>query len=105
MRLVAPFPVGNADELRAGAKSASIAPATSRPMPSREQAERERSLLLLAEDHPINRTVLSLQLALIGFHVDLAEDGQEALAWPSRSKPLPQRAAPRPPTTGTHSTS
>jgi CheY-like chemotaxis protein/HPt (histidine-containing phosphotransfer) domain-containing protein len=47
-------------------------------MPSREQAERERSLVLLAEDHPTNRTVLSLQLALIGFQVDLAQDGQEA---------------------------
>ncbi len=78
MRLVAPMPIGNPDELRTGPEDASMAPATSRPMPSREQAERERSLLLLAEDHPINRTVLSQQLALIGFHVDLAQDGQEA---------------------------
>ena len=77
MRLVVPLAVSDPDELRPGLESASIAPA-SRPMPSREQAERERSLLLLAEDHPTNRTVLSLQLALIGFHVDLAEDGQEA---------------------------
>jgi signal transduction histidine kinase/CheY-like chemotaxis protein/HPt (histidine-containing phosphotransfer) domain-containing protein len=78
MRLVAPLPVGNPDELRADLESAATAPATSRPMPSREQAERERSLLLLAEDHPTNRTVLRQQLTLIGFHVDLAEDGQEA---------------------------
>ncbi len=78
MRLVAPLPVGDPAELRTDLESASTAPATSRPMPSREQAERERSLLLLAEDHPTNRTVLSQQLALIGFHVDLAEDGQEA---------------------------
>ena len=78
MRLVALLPVGNPDELQLDPEGASIVRSTSRPMPSREQAERERSLLLLAEDHPTNRTVLSLQLALIGFHVDLAEDGQEA---------------------------
>jgi two-component system, NarL family, sensor histidine kinase EvgS len=78
MRLVGPLPVGNPDQLRADPEGASIVRATSRPMPSREQAEHERSLLLLAEDHPTNRTVLSLQLALIGFQVDLAEDGQEA---------------------------
>ena len=36
-------------------------PATRRK-PSREEAERERSLVLLAEDHPVNRTVLLHQL-------------------------------------------
>jgi CheY-like chemotaxis protein/HPt (histidine-containing phosphotransfer) domain-containing protein len=51
-----------------------------RPKPAREVAERERSVLLLAEDHPINRRVLVQQLGMIGFHVDTAEDGQEALA-------------------------
>ena len=40
------------------------APPTTRPKPSREQAEREGSLLLLAEDHPVNRTVLTHQLDL-----------------------------------------
>ena len=78
MRLLAPLAVGSPDDLRPGPESVAIAPATSRPMPSREQAKREGSLLLLAEDHPTNRTVLSLQLALIGFHVDLAEDGLDA---------------------------
>jgi Histidine kinase-, DNA gyrase B-, and HSP90-like ATPase len=78
MRLVAPLRVGNPDELRPDLDSASTASATSRPMPSREQSEQEGSLLLLGEDHPTNRTVLRQQLALIGFHVDLAQDGQEA---------------------------
>jgi signal transduction histidine kinase/CheY-like chemotaxis protein len=49
-----------------------------RPKPPREVAEREGSLLLLAEDHPINRRVLSHQLGIIGFHVDTAEDGRQA---------------------------
>ncbi len=50
-----------------------------RPKPSREVAEREGSVVLLAEDHPINRRVLVHQLGIIGFHVDTAEDGQKAL--------------------------
>ncbi len=36
-------------------------------------------MLLLAEDHPVNRQVLMRQLDMIGFHVDVAEDGGVAL--------------------------
>ena len=36
-------------------------------------------MVLLAEDHPINRRVLVHQLGVIGFHVDTAEDGAQAL--------------------------
>jgi signal transduction histidine kinase/CheY-like chemotaxis protein len=50
-----------------------------RPRPARDVAEREGSVLLLAEDHPINRRVLVHQLGIIGFHVDTADDGQAAL--------------------------
>jgi signal transduction histidine kinase/CheY-like chemotaxis protein/HPt (histidine-containing phosphotransfer) domain-containing protein len=50
-----------------------------RSKPARDVAEREGSLLLLAEDHPINRRVLTHQLSIIGFHVDTAADGQAAL--------------------------
>jgi signal transduction histidine kinase/CheY-like chemotaxis protein/HPt (histidine-containing phosphotransfer) domain-containing protein len=77
MRLVVPLPIGNPDEIEAGAGTA-IAQATARPRPSRDQAEREGSLVLLAEDHPVNRTVLGHQLELVGFQFDVAEDGQEA---------------------------
>ncbi len=49
-----------------------------RDKPSRAVAEAEGSLILLAEDHPVNRTVIVQQLDLVGFHVDVAEDGQEA---------------------------
>jgi CheY-like chemotaxis protein/HPt (histidine-containing phosphotransfer) domain-containing protein len=41
-------------------------------------AEQEGSLLLLAEDHPVNRTVIGQQLDAVGFHVDVAEDGEAA---------------------------
>lgn len=50
-----------------------------RALPSREEAEREGSLVLLVEDHPVNRQVLAAQLAAIGFRVDTAADAVEAL--------------------------
>jgi CheY-like chemotaxis protein/HPt (histidine-containing phosphotransfer) domain-containing protein len=50
-----------------------------RRRPSRDVAEREGSVVLLADDHPINRRVLVHQLGMIGFHADTAEDGQKAL--------------------------
>ena len=45
---------------------------------SRQDAERTGAVLLLAEDHPVNQQVLSRQLALVGFHVDVADDGAAA---------------------------
>ncbi|HUR41769.1 MAG TPA: ATP-binding protein [Verrucomicrobiae bacterium] len=50
-----------------------------RRKPDREQARREGSVLLLAEDHPYNRKVLAAQMDLAGFIVDTAEDGPSAL--------------------------
>ena len=55
-------------------------PAQYRRRPSRDEALREGSLLLLAEDHPTNRLVLSQQFGMAGFFIDLAVDGEEALA-------------------------
>ena len=46
---------------------------------SREAAEDEGSLVLLVEDHPVNRQVLAAQLEAIGFRVDTAGDAAEAL--------------------------
>ena len=51
----------------------------SRPLPTPEEAERERSLVLLAEDHPVNRTVLVNQVNAVGFVIETADDGQEAI--------------------------
>ena len=50
-----------------------------RPLPSREEAEREGSVLLLVEDHPINREILTRQLEALGFVTDTAADAEEAL--------------------------
>jgi CheY-like chemotaxis protein/HPt (histidine-containing phosphotransfer) domain-containing protein len=77
--LTVPLAVADAGEVEAatGAIGAGrLVP--KRPKPSRDVAEREGSLVLLAEDHPINRRVLVHQLGIIGFHVDSAEDGRKA---------------------------
>jgi signal transduction histidine kinase len=58
MTLVAPFPTADPSDLRDEPSGMSTAPAMSRRKPTREQAQREGSLLLLAEDHPVNRNVL-----------------------------------------------
>jgi signal transduction histidine kinase/CheY-like chemotaxis protein len=79
MRLTVPLPIGDPADADADGATPAGRRAPSRPKPSRAGAEREGSLVLLAEDHPVNRTVLSHQLDLIGFHVDTAADGTIAL--------------------------
>ncbi len=49
-----------------------------RPAPSIEAAVQEHSLILMAEDHPINRLVLTQQVNRAGYALEVAEDGQEA---------------------------
>ncbi len=49
-----------------------------RPAPSAGVAEAERSLILLAEDHPTNRIVLSQQVHRAGYSLEVAVDGREA---------------------------
>ncbi len=51
-----------------------------RPLPSVTDAERERSLVLLVDDHPTNRQVIQRQLALAGYASETAEDGEQGLA-------------------------
>jgi signal transduction histidine kinase/CheY-like chemotaxis protein/HPt (histidine-containing phosphotransfer) domain-containing protein len=48
--------------------------------PTREEAIRQNSLILVAEDNEINQRVISEQLHLLGFAVDVAGDGREALS-------------------------
>jgi signal transduction histidine kinase/CheY-like chemotaxis protein/HPt (histidine-containing phosphotransfer) domain-containing protein len=76
--LTVPVPIGDAAAIDAGSELHPGALPAARAKPTRAQAEREGSVLLLAEDHPVNRTVLTHQLDLAGFHVDTAVDGQDA---------------------------
>jgi signal transduction histidine kinase/CheY-like chemotaxis protein/HPt (histidine-containing phosphotransfer) domain-containing protein len=51
-----------------------------RPAPSIQQAESEGSLVLLADDHPVNRFLVMSQVNLLGYAAETAQDGEEALA-------------------------
>ena len=57
---------------------------TPRPLPTPDAAEVERSLVLLADDHPTNRMVIARQIALAGYASESTADGVQALdAWRS----------------------
>ncbi|MBF0097078.1 MAG: PAS domain S-box protein [Magnetococcales bacterium] len=50
------------------------------PLPTVEEASAAGRLILLAEDNEINREVISEQLHILGYAVEVAEDGEIALA-------------------------
>ncbi|MDB5954020.1 ATP-binding protein [Ramlibacter sp.] len=53
--------------------------------PDAQAAEAEGTLVLVADDHPTNRMVLSRQIAALGYGAITAEDGEQALAlWRAR---------------------
>jgi CheY-like chemotaxis protein/HPt (histidine-containing phosphotransfer) domain-containing protein len=55
-----------------------------RPAPGAAQAVAEGTLVLLVDDHPVNRSVLQQQLQTLGYAADTAADGIAALAaWES----------------------
>lgn len=50
-----------------------------RRAPSVEEAHGEGTLVLVVDDHPINRLVLMRQVTMLGYANETAEDGREAL--------------------------
>ncbi|MGO4779527.1 response regulator, partial [Lysobacter sp. 2RAB21] len=50
-----------------------------RALPDLATAERERSLILLIDDHPTNRLVIARQLALAGYACEAVDGGEEGL--------------------------
>jgi signal transduction histidine kinase/CheY-like chemotaxis protein/HPt (histidine-containing phosphotransfer) domain-containing protein len=74
MRVELPLPVALGDP-SADAGSGVVR----RALPGREQAEREGSLVLLVEDHPVSREILARQFEAIGFVTDTAADADAAL--------------------------
>ncbi|GAA5002463.1 hybrid sensor histidine kinase/response regulator [Pseudoluteimonas lycopersici] len=83
MRLLVPLQAAPEEEVETDAFDA-IAPAAAglapRRLPSVAEAEAERSLVLLVDDHPTNRMVIARQLALAGYASEAAEDGAQGLA-------------------------
>ena len=79
MRFVVSLPVGDPGAVLPETEFTSARFVASRPIPTREEAVGERSLVLLAEDHSVNRAVLLHQLDAAGFCAEAADDGQQAL--------------------------
>ncbi len=80
MQLLLRLPIGNPAEIgpdtESSGDSESFKPRTS---PGAQQAEAERSLVLLVDDHPTNRLVVARQIALAGYACETADDGVEGL--------------------------
>jgi CheY-like chemotaxis protein/HPt (histidine-containing phosphotransfer) domain-containing protein len=67
-----PGSAGNQGVQPAAAGRRRIAPAT-------EQAETDRTLVLLVDDHPVNRMLLLRQVRTLGYAAQTADDGVQAL--------------------------
>jgi two-component system, NarL family, sensor histidine kinase EvgS len=82
MRFVAGFGFARVEDIEGGEALDAIDDQSSfvpRRLPSVTESERERSLILLVDDHPTNRVVIARQLALAGFACETAEDGEQGL--------------------------
>ena len=82
--LTLPFPIADASELpetsgERARESGGTTIGKRRAAPTATQARADATLVLLADDHPINRIVLIRQLNTLGYAVEAAEDGREAL--------------------------
>jgi signal transduction histidine kinase/CheY-like chemotaxis protein len=81
--LTLPMPVADpkdlptAEPMRMGAEAIGDAPR--RLAPTVAEAEAEGTLVLVAEDHPINSMILTGQLGTLGYAAEVAENGAEAL--------------------------
>src|SRR5262249_32090209 len=75
LSIAEPVPGSGADD--AGAFPA--ATAMRRTAPSTAQAETEGTLVLLVDDHPINRMLLLRQVRTLGYAAQTVDDGVQAL--------------------------
>jgi two-component system sensor histidine kinase EvgS len=79
-RLIFTVPLPIADgEAKVEAGPAASKPIAVRKPPSVEEAERQRTLVLVVDDHPVNRMVLLRQVNALGYAAETAEDGRDAL--------------------------
>jgi signal transduction histidine kinase/CheY-like chemotaxis protein/HPt (histidine-containing phosphotransfer) domain-containing protein len=86
--LTLPLPIADPLLLRAadgsGGGALGAAVLGRRDAPSVAQAEMERTLVLVVDDHPINRMLLIRQVSVLGYACEAAENGRVALeSWKS----------------------
>lgn len=82
MSLTVALPIADPKDLPAkgnAAAEAVLALASRRAAPTVEQARAEGTLVLAVDDHPTNRALLKRQLNTLGYAVETAENGLEAL--------------------------
>ena len=80
LRLELVLPRGRVEDIEPEAAPDPSQGFLARPLPTIEQAEAERSLVLIVDDHPTNRLVIARQLALAGYASESADDGLQGLA-------------------------
>jgi signal transduction histidine kinase/CHASE3 domain sensor protein/DNA-binding response OmpR family regulator len=82
MTLVLPLPIAQAPAPPAPAAQPAAPALAARAAPSVDEGRRRRQLVLLVDDHPINRMVLLKQLNMLGYAAVTANNGLEAVeAW------------------------
>jgi signal transduction histidine kinase/ActR/RegA family two-component response regulator/HPt (histidine-containing phosphotransfer) domain-containing protein len=82
MSLTVALPIADPKDLPAKGQAAAeavLALASRRAAPTVEQARAEGTLVLAVDDHPTNRALLKRQLNTLGYAVETAENGVEAL--------------------------
>ena len=84
MSLTLPLPVadpGALAEVETQQKDSGLGEAllSRRRAPPAAEAEREGTLVLVVDDHPINRLVLMRQVGMLGYAAEEADDGRKAL--------------------------
>jgi PAS domain S-box-containing protein len=76
------LPVADPSQIRTNEESSTVSPAhlaARRPPPTIEEAEKDRTLVLVADDHSTNRLMIKSQINLLGYAVELTVNGREAL--------------------------
>jgi two-component system, NarL family, sensor histidine kinase EvgS len=79
MRLTVSLPIANESDIENDIAIVAPQSFTARALPTIEQAIAERSLILMVDDHPTNRLVVSRQLALAGYLCETAEEGVQGI--------------------------
>lgn len=80
LRLSVSLPRGRVEDIEADpTRPGQPGAFTPRALPTVAQAEAERSLILIVDDHPTNRLVVARQLALAGYASEAVDDGAQGL--------------------------